>query len=263
MAVQTVIREKDTTLEKLEFFRIQADEIAKNCKSKRINCYSCESVSAGLIQVVELVNVFKKKNGETKVGYGDSVSLHQLGVHKEIERISNLKIIDPLKRWPDGKYEVFGSLPPGKLNLPKDAYYGLMEKLWDMMRESLKTDIFIIGANAITMKGQIVSTDGTGNRVGGMVFGPKKVIIVVGRNKITKDIDSAIKRNFEIAAPLNYLRHNVKHHNRFDNPCLKIGYCIDCRSKRRGCLSQVILDGAMEINKDRIHLILVNEDLGY
>ena len=192
MAVQTVIREKDTTLEKLEFFRIQADEIAKNCKSKRINCYSCESVSAGLIQVVELVNVFKKKNGETKVGYGDSVSLHQLGVHKEIERISNLKIIDPLKRWPDGKYEVFGSLPPGKLNLPKDAYYGLMEKLWDMMRESLKTDIFIIGANAITMKGQIVSTDGTGNRVGGMVFGPKKVIIVVGRNKIPKDIDSAI-----------------------------------------------------------------------
>ncbi len=260
---QIVISETDIDPEKIEFFRIQSKQMARKFKSKRINFYSCESLSGALEQVVTLVEEFKKKDSKTLLGFGDSVSLHQVGVHSAIEKIENLKIIDPLKRWPDGKYEVFGSLPPGKLNLPIDEYYGLMEKLWDVMRESLKADIYIIGANAITMDGQIVSIDGTGNRVGGMAFGPKKVIIVVGSNKITKDIPSAIQRNLEIAAPLNYLRHNVKHHNRFDNPCLKVGFCTDCRSQRRGCLNQVIIDGATELNRDRIHLILVNGDLGY
>lgn len=62
---------------------------------------------------------------------------------------------------------------------------------------------------------------------------------------------------------LNYFRHNVKHHNRFDNPCMKLGYCVDCNSPRRGCLKTVIIYGEMEGFKDRTHIILVNEDLGF
>jgi len=138
-----------------------------------------------------------------------------------------------------------------------------MGKLWDKMRESLIADIFITGANALSIEGQIVSIDGTGNRVSAMSFGPSKVIIVVGKNKITKDVSSAINRNFDVAAPLTYLRHNEKHHNRHFNPCMNIGWCPDCRSDRRGCLNLVIVDGALKMNKDRIHLVLVNENLGY
>jgi len=123
-------------------------------------------------------------------------------------------------------------------------------------------DILIIGANAITMKGEIVSTDGAGNRVAGMIFGPRKVIIIVGKNKLVQTAEEGIKRNRNIAAPLNYLRHNLKHHSSYDNPCLKTGYCIDCDHPRRACLNTVIISGAVEANKDRIHLLFVNENLG-
>ena len=146
-----------------------------------------------ILKLIKKQKNFKHKKGITKLGYADSVSLHQIEIFKEIEKIPDLDINNPLKRWPDGKYEVFGSMPPGKLNLPKDEYYGLMGKLWDKMRESLLADIFITGANALSVKGQIVSIDGTGNRVSAMAFGPSKIIIVVGRNKITKDLT---KNNF-------------------------------------------------------------------
>ena len=95
-----------------------------------------------------------------------------------------------------------------------------------------------------------------------MIFGPKKVIIIVGKNKIVRDVDDAIKRNRDIAAPLNFLRHNNKHHNRFETPCVKLGYCTDCNHKGRGCLNTVIIDGATPLNKDRLHVLLVNENLG-
>jgi hypothetical protein len=85
---------------------------------------------------------------------------------------------------------------------------------------------------------------------------------VVGKNKITEDVDSAIRRNRDVAAPLNYFRHNEKHHNRFENPCMKLGCCADCSSERRACWNTVIIDGAIEFHKDRLHLVLVNENLG-
>ena len=76
----------------------------------------------------------------------------------------------------DGKYKIFGKLPPGKLDLPYDEYYTLVEKLIEKMRETLLTDLFVIGANAVTMNGEIVSIDGSGNRVAEMIFGPRKYI---------------------------------------------------------------------------------------
>jgi len=263
MSTNVIIDEKDTSREENFYYQSQANTIEKNCKRKNINFYNCKDKTSARKTVSRLVRSFKKQKGITKLGYADSVSLHQLEIFDEIEKISQLEINNPLKRWPDGKYEVFGSLPPGQLNLPKDEYYGLMGKLWDKMRESLIADIFITGANALSIEGQIVSIDGTGNRVSAMSFGPSKVIIVVGKNKITKDVSSAINRNFDVAAPLTYLRHNEKHHNRHFNPCMNIGWCPDCRSDRRGCLNLVIVDGALKMNKDRIHLVLVNENLGY
>lgn len=255
--------EKDISIEALNLFRIQSKTLEKQFKSRRINFYSCKTIEDAQKKIKKLILLFKRKGSITKVGFADSVTLHQLDVFSIVSKIYGLEIIDPMKRKPDGKYEVFGKLPSGKLNLPKDKYYALMEILFDKMRESIMTDIFIIGANAITMKGQIISTDGTGNRVSGMIFGPKKVIILVGKNKITKTIEEAFNRNRNIAAPLNFLRHNLKHHNRFDMPCLKLGYCTDCRAERRACLNTVIIDGAMEAFKDRFHLILVNENLGF
>lgn len=113
------------------------------------------------------------------------------------------------------------------------------------------------------MDGEIVSVDGSGNRVSGMIFGPKKVIIIVGRNKIVRDYDSAVDRIHNFVAPINYIRHNEKHHNRYhDLPCVKNGICAKCSHPRSACMNTVIVRGAVEYNKDRIHLIIVNKDLG-
>jgi len=136
MAEHIIIDEKDTSREKTFYFKSQAKTIAKNCKRKNINFHEAENKESARILVSKLVKKFKNRKGITKLGYADSVSLHQIEIFKEIEKIPDLNINNPLKRWPDGKYEVFGSQPPGKLDLPKDEYYGLMGKLWDKMSES-------------------------------------------------------------------------------------------------------------------------------
>ena len=102
---------------------------------------------------------------------------HQLDIYNFFKK-SDYKIINPFERWKDGKYKILGKLPPGKLDLPHDEYYALVEKLIDKMRETLLTDLFVIGANAITMNGEIVSIGGSGNRVAGMIFGPKKKLLI-------------------------------------------------------------------------------------
>ena len=137
MSQNVIIDEKDTSREKTVYFKSQAKTIAKNCKRKNINFYETENKESARILVSELVKKFKNKKGITKLGYADSVSLHQIEIFKEIEEIPDLNINNPLKRWPDGKYEVFGSQPPGKLNLPIDEYYKLhSEILSELLRVS-------------------------------------------------------------------------------------------------------------------------------
>lgn len=133
----------------------------------------------------------------------------------------------------------------------------------EAMRQTLLSDVLIIGANAITLKGEIVSIDGSGNRVAGMMFGPKHVIIVVGANKICMDLDEALKRIRNVAAPLNYIRHINKHHNRYDElPCVQKGKCFDCVHPRSACRKIAIMRGEVEFNADRTHLLVVNDNLG-
>jgi hypothetical protein len=246
-----------------EFFKIQSNTLKKKFTSKRINFYSCLTLDEARITISDLVGSFKNSGSITKIGFGDSISLHQLGVFEIVESISDIDVINPFERLPDGKFSVFYDQPEGRLDMPKDKYFERMNEVLEKMRETLLADIFITGTNAITMNGQIVSMDGTGNRLAGMLFGPKKVIIIAGRNKICRDTDDALKRIKDISAPLNYIRHNQKHHNRFDTPCLKLGYCVEnCNHRTKGCLKTVIIDGSTPIHSDRVHLILVNADLG-
>lgn len=253
------IDELDLKYERDYIFFKKISHLKKIFLKRRINVYGCY----GETEVYQAINTIIHNNNFKSVGFSDSVTLHQLDIFDFFKKF-DYKIINPFERYEDGKLKIFGKLPPGKLDLPYDEYYTLVEKLIEKMRETLLTDLFVIGANAITMNGEIVSIDGTGNRVAGMIFGPKKVIIIVGKNKIVKDLDQALYRIKNIAAPLNYIRHINKHHNRFDKlPCLKLGYCANCNHPRSACYNTVIVRGAIEINKDRIHLIIVNKDLGF
>ncbi len=260
-----MVDEKDISEERSIFFEIQALKLKEVFLKRRINFYSCKTQTHAKDTVRNLIKKMVTENRFEEVAFSDSVTLHQLGIYEGVENLSRemgFKINNPFERFDDGKLIAYGKQPSGKLDIPKEEYIILQKQWLEQLRTTLFSDILIIGANAITFDGNIVSTDGAGNRVSGMIFGPRKVIIVVGRNKLTNNVEEAIKRNRNIAAPLNYIRHNEKHHSRYNNPCLTLGKCVDCNHPRRACLNTVIVSGCVEANRDRIHLVFVNDDLG-
>lgn len=179
----------------------------------------------------EIITIIKSiiSKGDV-VSCGGSMSLFETGI---IECLRN------------GKYEF--------LDRYKEGLSG--EDIGKIYRDSFFADAYFTSSNAITEEGELYNVDGNGNRVAAMLFGPKKVIVVVGVNKIVKDIDEAIKRNREIAAPANAKRLNRA------TPCAKVGHCMDCNSNERICNEYTIIK--RQGNKDRIHVIFLNEELGY
>lgn len=153
-----------------------------------------------------------------------------------------------------GLWEAIGALPEVNLIDPYKPELSPEEGL-ELRRQGLIADIMIASSNAITLDGRLVNLDGMGNRVAAMAFGPKKVILVVGMNKVAPDLESAVARVKHYAAPVNAIRFKVK------TPCVETGLCQDCRSAQRICNMWSMIEGHMI--KDRIHVKLVGEFLGY
>ena len=122
-------------------------------------------------------------------------------------------------------------------------------------RKELTSDVFLTGTNAITLDGQLVNVDGSGNRVAAMIFGPKKVIVVVGINKIVEDTHAAYRRIRLEAAPINNKRLNRP------NPCTVSGICMDCQGPTRICNVTTIIKKALP--QTPTHVIIIGESLGY
>jgi L-lactate utilization protein LutB len=122
-------------------------------------------------------------------------------------------------------------------------------------RKALLTDLFITGTNAITEKGHLINLDMVGNRIAALTFGPKAVIVMVGRNKLVPDLKSAMDRIKQYAAPVNAMRLDKK------TPCLETGHCQDCNAPDRICNSWTITQKSFP--KGRIIVILINQDLGF
>ena len=166
----------------------------------------------------------------SSVGSGDSVTLENTGVFKFL-RNDNYRFLDKFNP-----------------NLSK-------EEKRDLYIKNFSVDTFITGTSAITLYGKIFNIDGNGSRVAPMLYGPKQVIIVVGINKIVENLDSAIKRTRQIAAPLDAKRLGKS------TPCTKLDRCIDCNHKERICSDFVLITG--QFIKNRIKVIVINESLGY
>jgi L-lactate utilization protein LutB len=122
-------------------------------------------------------------------------------------------------------------------------------------RQALLADLFLTGSNAVTEAGQLVNLDMVGNRVAGMIFGPKTVVIFIGRNKIVPDLASAKARIKGFAAPVNAMRHD------FSSPCTKTARCMDCKSPTRICNTWAIFERCHP--PGRIKVVLIDADLGY
>lgn len=129
------------------------------------------------------------------------------------------------------------------------------ETVIERRRQALLVDLFFSGSNAVTETGVLVNLDMVGNRVAPLAFGPRHVILLVGRNKIVPDLSAAVRRIKEFAAPVNAIRH------RFKTPCVKTSHCMDCASPSRICNSWAITEKSFP--HGRIKVVLINEDLGF
>ena len=129
------------------------------------------------------------------------------------------------------------------------------DQVTDIMRQAFLSDVFITSTNAITTDGYLYNVDGNGNRVAAMIFGPKKVLVIAGYNKIVDSHHDAVRRVREIAAPKNVSRLNLS------APCGKTGHCMKCHSKDRICCSYTFL--GQQRQAGRIKVILIGEELGY
>ncbi|MDY4697905.1 MAG: lactate utilization protein [Selenomonas montiformis] len=130
-----------------------------------------------------------------------------------------------------------------------------MEDKRQAMLAAYDADVFLSSANAMTRDGIMVNIDGNANRVSAIAQGPKKVLFIVGMNKVCGDLDGAMKRARNIAAPINAQRFHL------NTPCAKTGACFDCKSPDTICCQFLIT--RYSLHKGRIQVILVNDDLGF
>jgi L-lactate utilization protein LutB len=171
------------------------------------------------------------KTGPKSVSWGGSMTFLATGLYEAIKEDSGIEILDTFDR----------SISP--------------EEMIERRRQALLVDLFITGTNAVTESGQLVNLDMIGNRIGGITFGPKSVVILVGRNKIVPDLDEAMARIKDYVAPVNAMRLDIK------TPCLKTSYCDECNSPQRICNTWAITEKCFP--KGRVKIVLINEDLGF
>ena len=164
------------------------------------------------------------------VSWGDSMTLYAIDILPYFREKSEIRLI-----------ETFGETIS-------------REKSMERRKEAILTDLFFTGTNAVTESGMLVNLDMIDNRVGGITFGPKHVVIVVGRNKIVSNLEEAMNRIKNFAAPANAIRHGKK------TPCVKTSFCMECQSPDRICNVWTIHEKSHP--KDRIKVILINQDLG-
>ncbi|HGG0415563.1 lactate utilization protein [Clostridium botulinum] len=202
----------------------QAERTIKNLNSRNMEGYYINNIDQLFKKLKELI-----PEGSI-VGVGDSMTLFEAGVI-DFLRSGNFNFLDKYqdKLTSDEKREIY-------IN-------------------NFSTDTFICSTNAITESGELYNIDGNGSRVAPMIYGPKQVILIVGINKIVKNIEEAESRVRSYAAPIDAKRLNK------DTPCTKLGYCVDCKSPNRICNDFVVIRG--QFIKGRIKVLILGESLGY
>lgn len=201
----------------------RGEQLVKNLKSRHFEAYYCVDSAAALKKALEVI-----PEGSS-VGWGGTKSAEQIGLLDAI-RNGNYRAIDREN----------AKTPEEKEQLAKDALFA---------------DVFITGANAMSRDGQMVSIDGIGNRIAAIIYGPKKVIVIAGMNKVCDTLESAVERARTIAAPVNMQRFMN------NTPCAATGFCGDCKSE--GCICNQILITRHCRPLERICFIVVGEELGF
>ena len=204
-----------------------AQKVVSALKKRHFNAIYCENAAAALSKVLELVTK------EETISWGGSVTLEQAGITKYLCENGYNVINRDSAKTPEEKVE--------------------------LTRKGLLCDTFLMSTNAISEDGQLVNVDGTGNRVAALCFGPKRVIVVAGMNKVAKTLQDALSRARNVAAPVNMQRINAMAEK--ETPCVYSGACADCLSADSIC-SQIVITRLCK-PAEKITVLLVNEELGY
>ena len=181
-------------------------------------------------QKIVLEDIMPKLGAKT-VSWGGSMTFIATGLYDRLKDDAKLNVLDAFDK---------------KISA---------EEMLERRRQALLVDLFITSTNALTETGQLVNLDMIGNRIGGLTFGPKWVILLVGRNKIVADLDEAMYRVKNYVAPVNSMRLDKK------TPCVKTSYCEECKSPDRICNTWTITEKSFP--KGRVKVVLINEDLGF
>lgn len=197
-----------------------AQKVIKGLESRNMTGYYAATKEDALKKALELIPE------SSSVSMGGAMSAHEIGLVEAVKK-GNYNFID------------------------RDA----MEDKRAAMLAAYDADYFLVSANAMTEDGVIVNIDGNSNRVSAIAQGPKHVLFIVGMNKICDDVDGAMKRARNVAAPINAQRFGLS------TPCAKTGSCMNCKSPDTICCQFLIT--RFSRHKDRIHVILVNDNLGF
>lgn len=206
-----------------EFYEQQSKTLLKQLAKRQMSGYYCSTAQEAKDLALTLIE------DNSLVSFGGSMTLNDIGLLETL-RSGNYNLLDR--------------------SVAKDY-----DEVRAIYHQSFAADTYLMSTNAITLDGQLVNIDGNGNRVAALIYGPKQVIIIAGMNKVSSDLDEAIKRVQNFAAPAN-----VKRLSR-NTPCNQTGQCGDCQSDDCICSNTVITRRSSA--KDRIKVILVGEVLGY
>ncbi len=197
-----------------------AQKVIKGLQSRNMTGYYAATKEEALARALSLI-----PEGSS-VTMGGAMSAHEIGLVEAL-KAGNYRFID------------------------RDA----MADKRAAMLAAYDADFFLTSANAMTEDGEMVNIDGNANRVSAIAQGPKKVLVIVGMNKVCGDLDGAMKRARNVAAPINAQRFGL------NTPCAKTGACMNCKSPDTICCQFLIT--RFSRHADRIHVILVNDELGF
>lgn len=207
---------------KESYYEKRGKILVKNLQSRHFEAYYCANKEEALQKALELI-----PNGAS-VGWGGTLTCQQIGLLEAVKN-GDYRAIDRETCKTDAERE-------------------------QAAKDCLFSDVFLVSANGLSMDGQMVSIDGTGNRVAAIIYGPKTVLVVAGMNKVEDTLEDAIRRARTVAAPMNQQRFGLP------NPCTATGTCANCKSET--CICNQILITRNCRPAGRIKFILVGEDLG-
>lgn len=207
---------------KQKFYNKRGELLVRNLRSRHYDAYYCENKEDALKKAMELI-----PEGAS-VGWGGAMSAKQIGL---LDAVNN------------GPYSAIDRDKAPNSEARKQA-----------MKDCLLADVFITGANALSMDGQMVNIDGNGNRVAAIVYGPESILVIAGMNKVMDTVEAAMVRARTIAAPMNKQRFDLQ------TPCEITGTCGDCKSEN--CICNQILITRNSKPAGRIKIVLVGEELG-